>query len=405
MALIVKKFGGSSVADTPKLKAVAEIVQTALVQGNKVLVVISAQGDTTDALEDKVKEICGQATTDAAKRERDAILATGEQVSAGLLALALQDVGVPAMSLCGWQVPIITNNVHGGAKVMTIDTGYLNELLHKGITPVITGFQGVCERQVMTLGRGGSDTTAAAVASAMQADQCLIYTDVDGIYSADPRKISQAKVINDISYDAALELAVSGGGVIHPRAVEIGMRHDFTFKILNTWSPWQQGTEIKHNTQVEAEEIVAVSADNNQSLIMLERIENVPGVLAGIFSRLQEINICADLIVQNLARDGSFCDLSFTVADAEVEATLAALEQVRKVAFAKLSVKGQMAKISIIGTGLKRYSYIAKKMFQTLAKQGINILLVATSEVKISVLIQRDFSNIALKTLHKEFIG
>ena len=402
MTLIVKKFGGTSVATPQKIKAAAKIVAEAKNRGDQVVVVISAMGDTTDVLAGYIAEF--ESNDKDAKREHDAVLATGEQISAGLMALALQELGLKALSLCGWQIPIVTNSVHESAKVVAIDSKMLEGILAKNTIPVITGFQGVYNNEITTLGRGGSDTSACAIAQAVKADQCLIYTDVLGVYSSDPRKIAAAKIANEISYGECLEMAASGSSVIHPRAIEIGINESFDLRILSTSEPDKPGTKITAKKAIERQEVVGVSADEEQTLITIEGIENVPGVASAIFGQLEKININADLIVQNVSQNANYCDLSFTIKPSDERAVIAALTKVSQAAYQKLRVQKDVAKISVIGIGVKRYSEIAKKMFQTLAKQGINILLISTSEIIISVLIQREFTHIALSSLHEEFI-
>lgn len=402
MSIIVKKFGGTSVATPEKIKRAAEIVANAKRSGDDVAVVISAMGNTTDVLVSHISQF--NVNTKSAKRERDAVLATGEQVSAGLMSLALQELGFESRSLCGWQIPIVTNEVHENAKVVGIDSNPLKAMLEEGVIPVITGFQGVHNGSITTLGRGGSDTSACAIANALGADQCLIYTDVLGVYSSDPRKISAAKIANEISYEECLEMAASGSSVIHPRAVEVGLNESFDLRILSTAHPEAKGTKIIAKKAIEREEVVGVSADEEQTLITLEDLENVPGVASAIFSQLQNININADLIVQNISQNAKYSDFSFTIKPDDEADVVAALTKVNQIAYQKLRVQKDVAKISVIGIGVKRYSEIAKKMFQTLAKQGINILLVSTSEIKISVLIQREFAQIALSALHREFV-
>lgn len=415
MKLVVKKFGGSSVATIDKIQKVAQIIRQAHDAGNKVVAVVSAMGNTTDELQQKIDDIYKNrpngsnfdaSMNSMAAGQKDAVLAAGEQVSAGLLALELINLGVRAQSLCGWQVPIISNNIHGCARIEAIDSTAIHKLLQARIVPVIAGFQGVHDNKITTFGRGGSDTTAVAVASAIGADECLIYTDVEGIYTSDPKKVANAQIVDEISYEECLEVAASGGKVIHPRAVEIGLRNSFNLKILPTSNPHAAGTTISNNKSgVESDGIAGVSVDEDQVLITLEGIENVPGVASAIFSQLQDIDINADLIVQNISHQSNYSDLSFTVKERDKAIAINALQNINHVAYSGLSVLGDVAKISVVGIGLKRYSNIAKKMFETLAKQGINILLVSTSEIKISVLVRRSFAQIGLNALHKEFIN
>lgn len=417
MSLIIAKFGGSSVATIKKIKAVAGIIANHYKGGKKIAVVVSAMGDTTDELEKKINSITnshsysesswssdGYDAKNHIKQERDAILASGEQTSAGLLALELIHLGLKAESFCGWQIPIISNDVHGSAKIEYINSAILHSKLDEGIIPIIAGFQGVFEGRITTFGRGGSDTTATAIASALGADECLIYTDVSGIYSCDPKKVANAEVIDEISYEECLEIAASGGKVIHPRAVEIALRNSFSLRVLQTDKPEGLGTIILNKKKIENEEVVGISADPDQVLIALEGLENVPGVASAIFDQLSGISVNADLIVQNISYHSNYSDLSFTVKECDKERVISSIQNINHIAYSKLSVCSDVAKISVVGIGLKRYSDIAKKMFQILAKQGINILLVSTSEIKISVLVKRDFAQIGVEALHKEFI-
>jgi len=412
MSFVVMKFGGTSVANLERIRNVARHVKREVEAGNKVAVVVSAMAGVTNQLVSWVREAAP--LHDA--REYDAVVATGEQVTAGLLAIVLQSLSIPARSWQGWQIPIVTDNAHGAARIKEIPGERVRERLEQGEVAVITGFQGVePERnRVSTLGRGGSDTSAVAIAAAVKADLCDIYTDVDGVYTADPRIVPKASRLRKVSYEEMLEMASLGSKVLQTRSVELAMVHRMPVRVLSSFvapeglepvkaGSWDGvGTIICDEDEIVEQRVVSgIAYAKDEAKITLLKIADKPGVAASIFGPLAEANINVDMIVQNLSADGKFTDMTFTVQEAELPRALNVLKSVQKQlgAFDTKS-SSDVAKVSVIGIGMRSHAGVAAQMFKVLGEKGINILAISTSEIKISVLIDAAYAELAVRTLH-----
>ena len=407
MPIIVQKFGGTSVANVERIRNVAKLVKMEVDRGNSVAVVVSAMSGETNKLvgwvnEFKIKD----------EREYDAVVASGEQVTSGLLALALQEIGVPARSWLGWQLHIRTDAAHGKARIEEINTKPLKDSFKRGEVAVIPGFQGVTsENRVTTLGRGGSDTSAVAVAAALKAERCDIYTDVDGIYTTDPRIVPEARKLRKVGYEEMLEMASLGAKVLHSRSVELAAKYNVPLQVL---SSFVDPEKEKHNKElpgtllVKDEEIMerrivtGIAYSQNEARITLISVENAPGVAAKIFSPLADADVNVDMIVQNVSEDGKRTDMSFTVPKGDVDKAVNALKKV-KLKYGKLISDNKVAKVSVIGIGMQSHAGVAQKMFETLAAKGINILVISTSEIKISVLIDAEYMELAVRALHAAY--
>ena len=401
MALIVQKFGGSSVADAQRVSHVAGIIANTYRQGNQVVVVVSAQGKTTDHLIAQAQEV----NPNPSKRELDALMATGELASMALMALALERLGMPAISLSGWQAGIHTDSTHGAARVSRIDTERLRNELDKGNIVIVTGFQGVNRYGDMTtLGRGGSDTSAVALAAALNADLCQIYTDVDGVYTADPRIVPNAIKIDEITYDEMLELASLGANVLHNRSVEMAKKYNVNLEVLSSMTG-AEGTIVKEVTDVEKLLIKGVTKDVNIARISAMGVSDQPGIAFRLFSLLAKHKVSVDIILQSVGRDGTQ-DISFTVAAKDADEVVRLLEE-RKDTLGLKSVicDPNVAKVSIVGAGMETHAGVASKMFEALGEANINIQMIATSEIKISVLIAEEEANKAVAAIHRAFYG
>lgn len=405
MALIVMKFGGTSVADVEKIENAADKVVREVERGNKVAVVVSAMSGVTNQLVSYCTEISPLHDV----REYDAVVASGEQVTAGLMAIALQKRGVTARSWLGWQIPIKTNNVHGKARIEEIETKELHKRLEAGEVVVVPGFQGVTKnKRITTLGRGGSDTSAVALAAALQADRCDIYTDVKGVYTADPRIVPKARMIPKISYEEMLELASLGSKVLQTRSVEMGAKSGVPIQVLSTFEPYLgsdlKGTIVTREENIVEQEIVSGIAHNkDEAKITVVGVEDKPGVAASLFEPLAKAAINVDMIVQNISsRDGK-TDMTFTVPRADLDRALKTLEGLKTLKYENLIVDPKMAKVSVVGIGMRSHAGVANKMFRTLAEKGINIQVISTSEIKISVLIQEDYTELAVRSLHAAY--
>jgi aspartate kinase len=398
--LIVQKYGGSSLATTEKIKAVAEKVVETKREGNKVIVVVSAMGKTTDNLISMAKDI----TPAPPEREMDILLSTGEMVSVALLCMAIEDYGESAEGLPGYFAGIKTDSFHTKARIQMIEPLRVMEELGKNNIVVIAGFQGLSpESAITTLGRGGSDLTAIALAAAVRADRCDIYTDVDGVFTADPNLVPEAKMIPEISYDEMLEMASTGAKVMLSRAVEFAKRYNVPFSVKSTFGKGE-GTMVKKLSLKEGTDVSAVSLDEKQAKITIFRVPDKPGVSSKIFTALGKENINVDVIVQNVSKE-NFADVSFTINISDVEKTLKITESIGKEIMAESVIcDREIAKISIIGIGMMNHPGVAGRMFQALAKEGINIEMISTSEIKISCVIKRVDGQKALKSVHKEFI-
>ncbi len=400
MALIVQKYGGSSVADPVCIRRVANRIMMSRKQGHSVVVVVSAMGDTTDDLID----LAGKVADSPSEREMDMLLSTGEQVSAALLAMALHSLGAEAVSLTGPQAGIATDAMHGKAKIMDIKPRRVQKHLREGRVVIVTGFQGLSPSEdVATLGRGGSDATAVALAAALKADRCQIFTDVDGVYSADPRVVKDARKLDEIAYDEMLELASLGARVLMSRSVEFGKKYGVELEVLSSFT-MAPGTVVRRKVK-NMEDIVVrgVSADKNQAKVTISGLPDKPGVAARLFGELAGKGINIDVIVQNVGDHGRAV-ISFTTAADD----LPKMQKVIGEISAKMGVKGveidrDVAKVSIVGVGMQGHSGVAFKMFKTLADNHINILMISTSEIKISVIIRKQFADKAMLALHKMF--
>ncbi len=401
MARVVKKFGGTSVANVERIKAVARRVKDAVDQGDQVAVVVSAMAGVTNQLVDHAVAI----STLHDAREYDVVVASGEQVTAGLLAMALQDLGVPARSWLAWQLPFCTDDAHSRARITRIDAGELDTCLKRGEVPVVAGFQGVSpERRLTTLGRGGSDTTAVALAAALRADRCDIYTDVDGVYTTDPRIVSRAKKLTQITFEEMLEMASVGAKVLQTRSVEVAMNHGVRLQVLSSFED-APGTLVVNEEEIVEQELVSgITYSRDEAKITLLRVADRPGVAAGIFGPLAEANINVDMIVQNIAPAGDTTDLTFTVTKADLARALAVIEANRPaIGAAEVRSDANVCKVSVIGVGMRSHAGIASKMFRALADKGINIQVISTSEIKVSVLIEEAYTELAVRTLHTAY--
>ena len=398
--LIVQKFGGSSVADAEKLRRVAGIIADTKKAGNDVVVVLSAQGDTTDDLIAKAEEI----TSNPSKREMDMLLVTGEQISISLCAMALQSMGVPAISLLGWQVGMKTNSDYGNARIKTLDSERIRRELDEGKVVLVAGFQGINKHDDMTtLGRGGSDTTAVAIAAKLHADLCQIYTDVEGVYTADPRKVPTAKKLDEITYDEMLELASMGAQVLHNRSVELAKRYGVQMEVLSSYVR-KPGTKVKEVTKaMEETKISGIARDDKIARIALVGLKDEPGIAYKVFRVLSREKINVDIILQSIGR-GDTKDISFTVARTELDHARTALEAEKDIiGYDHLTVSDQVSKLSIVGAGMINSPGIAGMMFEALANAQVNIHMISTSEIKISVLIDSAQADVAMRAVHRKF--
>ncbi len=400
MGLIVQKFGGTSVKDRSRIFNVARIVMNTRNAGNDVVAVVSAQGDTTDDLIQKAAEI----TSDPSRREMDMLLATGEQISISLLAMALQELGVPAISLTGWQAGFTTDRAYSKARIKRLDTERVESELARNRVVVVAGFQGLNRSEdITTLGRGGSDTSAVALAAALHADRCQIFTDVEGVYTADPRKIPKATKLKEITFDEMLELASLGAQVLNNRSVELAKKYNVELEVISSINP-VPGTVVKEETQVEGMLIKGVAKDNDVAVISILHVPDVPGMSFKVFSLLAQKNINVDIILQGIGRDGSK-DVVFTVPLGDADSALATLEA-NKARFGggDISVNKSCAKVSIVGAGMQSHSGVASTMFGALSGQNINIKMISTSEIKISVIIDEKDTDRAMAAIHDAFI-
>ncbi|ADU28257.1 aspartate kinase [Ethanoligenens harbinense] len=399
MALIVQKFGGTSVANAERVFNVAQIITETYQAGNSVVAVVSAQGDTTDDLIEKANEI----NPAGSKREMDVLLSTGEQISMALVALAIQKLGFPVVSLTGPQAGMHTDNTYGNARISRIDTERIQAELGKGKIVIVAGFQGINRYDdITTLGRGGSDTTAVAFAAALNADLCQIYTDVDGIYTADPRIVKDAHKLDEISYDEMLELASLGAQVLHNRSVEMAKRYHVDLEVLSSFQKIK-GTKVKEVVQVEKMLIRGVARDNDVARISIIGLPDQPGTAYHLFSLLAKAKINVDVILQSIGRDGTK-DVSFTVGKGSLDEALSLLhEHLASIGGCCLTHDSDISKVSIVGAGMTTHAGVAATMFEALYEAGINIQMISTSEIKVSVLIAREDAERAVKVVHNAF--
>ena len=401
MALMVKKFGGSSVANAERVFNVANIIIEDYKKGNDVVVVVSAQGDTTDDLIAKAKEINPDG---ASKREMDMLLCAGEQISIALLAMAIEKLGYPATSLLGWQAGFKTNSTHSLARIKRIEPERIrNELDQKNIV-IVAGFQGINKNDdLTTLGRGGSDTSAVAIAAAMRADVCQIYTDVDGVYTADPRKVPNAKKMDEITYSEMLELATLGAQVLNNRSVEMAKKYGVQLEVLSSLEH-KPGTIVKEKVKMEKMLISGVAKDDNVSRIAIVGLDDTPGVAFKVFNKLAQAKVNIDIILQSVGRDGSK-DITFTVTEDQAKEAVAAIESMNDVLnYKSVSADNSITKVSIVGAGMETHPGVAAKMFEALSDAKINIQNISTSEIKISVLIDQKDADRAVVAIHDKFV-
>ncbi len=400
MGLIVMKFGGSSVADASRVMNVAGIVTEAYAQGNDVVVVVSAQGDTTDDLIEKAKEI----NPGANKREMDMLLTAGEQISISLLSMAIEKLGYKAVSLLGWQAGFNTNSVYGSARIKKVDTARIKLELQKKNIVVVAGFQGLNKYDdLTTLGRGGSDTSAVAIAAAMHADRCKIYTDVDGVYTADPRKVKNAVKLNEITYDEMLELATLGAQVLNNRSVEMAKKYNVVIEVLSSLER-KPGTLVKEYVKMEKMLVRGVTADKNVARISIIGVPNIPGIAYKIFGKLAAKNINVDIILQSVGRNDTK-DITFTISSDKSDEALEVLNELDFLEGRKIECDNEnVAKVSVVGAGMETHPGVAAKMFEALFEKDINIQMISTSEIKISVLIDKKDADEAVIAVHDAFM-
>jgi len=402
MALIVKKFGGSSVANAERVNNVARIVTDEYKKGNNVVVVVSAQGDTTDDLIDKAKEI----NPAASKREMDMLLSAGEQISISLLAMAIEKLGFPVVSLLGWQAGFQTNSNYTLARIKKIESERLRAELARRNIVVVAGFQGINKYDdITTLGRGGSDTSAVAIAASLKADLCQIYTDVDGVYTADPRKVKTAVKMDEITYEEMLELASLGAQVLNNRSVEMAKKYNVELEVRSSLEPQKLGTIVKEIVKMEKMLIRGVACDKNVSRISIVGLSDHPGTAFKVFNALGKAKINVDIILQSVGRDGTK-DITFTVSEDQCKDAIAAVEKMEdSLKYNKVVHDETVAKVSIVGTGMETHPGVAAKMFEALYDADINIQMISTSEIKISVLIDVNDADRAVTAVHDAFIN
>jgi aspartate kinase len=407
--LIVQKFGGTSVGNIERIKNVANKVKSELDKKNKVIVVVSAMSGVTNQLVDYCNQV-SELTSNDSLTEYDSIIATGEQITCGLLALELQSIGYKSRSFLGWQIPITTDNIHSKARIDKIDGDFLLKSLEKYDVIVIAGFQGINteSNRVSTLGRGGSDTSAVAIAASVKADLCDIYTDVDGVYTTDPRITDKARKLDKVTYEEMLEMAYSGSKVLQTRSVAMAMAHNVKVRVLSSFENVNEksGTILVNNNEeiMEKRLITGISYSKNDILITLAKMPDHPGLSATIFGALANKEVNVDMIVQNISADGKFIDITFTTSKEELERAKIAINSIQKdVKYAELKIDDNIAKISVIGVGMISHSGVAHTMFKTLASKGINLLLISTSEIKISVLIAKEYGELAVRVLHDAY--
>jgi aspartate kinase len=400
MALVVQKFGGTSVADIDKIRSVAAKVIREKKAGNEVVVVLSAMAGETDRL----IALAHKASESPEAREYDSLISTGEQVTVTLLAMVLNAMGYKAKSFLGFQVKILTDKVHKKARIMLVDTKEIKNELKRGTIVIVAGFQGVDkDNNITTLGRGGSDTSAVALAAALKADQCDIYTDVDGVYTTDPNICSKARRLNRISYDEMLEMAVTGAKVLQPRSVEMAKKYNVPVCVKSTFSDEGRTLVTKEDKDMEREVVSGITYDRDQTKITVIHVPDKPGIAATLFTSLSKHNIVVDMIIQNASLEG-FTDLTFTVSNKDSKEAKKIVENTAKIVGAKkVEVDDQVAKVSIIGVGMASHSGVAAKMFKTLANENVNIMMISTSEIKISCVIQRKYTKLAVTALHDAF--
>ncbi len=399
--IIVQKYGGTSVANVERMKAVAERVARAANEGHKVAVVVSAMAGETD----KLIGLAHQISSNPSEREMDLLLSSGERVTSALTAMAIEELGHKAMALTGRQMGIVTDSVHTKAKIEKISAERAKKALKDGYVVVVAGFQGITEDEdVTTLGRGGSDLSAVAIASALDADMCEIYTDVDGVYTADPRIVPDARKMEKISYEEMLELASLGSKVLQTRSVEFAMKYNVPVVVRSSFNDNPGTLVTKEDEEMEKVVVSGVAHDKNQAKITVMGVPDKPGIAAKLFRGIADANIVVDMIVQNISSDGKAADISFTVPKTDCKKALKLTEDIAKELEAKgVGVREDIAKISVVGVGMRTHSGVAAQMFDTLANHGINIMAISTSEIKVSCLIDAKYTELAVRVLHDTF--
>ena len=409
MGCLVMKFGGTSVADLDRIRNVARHVEREVKAGHQVAVVVSAMAGTTDQLVKWSRE--ASLIHDA--REYDAVVASGEQVTSGLLAIVLQEMGIPARSWQGWQIPIKTDGVHGAARIQDIDATLLRKRLEQGQVAVVAGFQGLGpDKRITTLGRGGSDTSAVALAASLEG-RCDIYTDVDGVYTADPRIEAKAHKVAKISYEEMLEMASLGAKVLQTRSVELAMVYKVPLRVRSSFDAPDGpesavdggGTLVCEEEQIVEQQVVSgIAYSKDEAKVSIRRVKDKPGVSASVFGPLAEADISVDMIVQNVSSDGETANITFTLQRKDLRRALEVMESVReRVGFQDLSHSSDVAKVSVVGIGMRSHAGVASRMFKSLADRGINIQAITTSEIRISVLIDEAYTELAVRTLHSAY--
>ena len=401
MSRLVMKFGGTSVADVGRIHEVARRVKAEADAGHEIAVVVSAMAGTTDQLINWTADVAS--LHDA--REFDVVVSTGEQITSGLMAMALQDLGLAARSWLAWQLPVRTDNVHGGARILDIEAAEVGARMAKGEVAVMAGYQGLApDNRLTTIGRGGTDTSAVALAAALGADRCDIYTDVDGVFTADPRIVAKARKLDKITYEEMLEMASQGAKVLQTRAVVMAMNHRVRVQVLSSFSATPGTLVVDEDEIVEQQIVSGIAYSRDEAKITLRRVADRPGVAAAIFGPLAEASINVDMIVQNVSEEDETTDLTFTVTEADFDDAVKVIEGARQaIGYEDMLCDNGVAKISIIGVGMRSHAGVASRMFGTLAEKGINIEVISTSEIKVSVLINEEYTELALRALHHAY--
>ena len=401
MARIVQKFGGTSVADIERIKNAAQLAKMEYDAGHQVVVVVSAMAGVTNQLVDYVNEIDN--TFDP--EEYDAVVSTGEQSNAGLMALAIKSLGIKSRSWLGWQIPIQTDAIHEKARITNIATKELNKCLDKGEIAVIPGFQGISpENRITTLGRGGSDITAVALAGALKADRCDIYTDVDGIYTTDPRIVNKAQKLEKITYEEMLEMASLGSKVLQTRSVELAMNYNVKVQVRSSFENIPGTIVVSEDEIMEQQVVSGISQSKDEAKITLLKVADRPGIAAAIFGPLADAEINVDMIVQNVSENGKTTDLTFTVGKIDLEKAVNVLKKNKSdIGIGEIVADSDVVKISVVGVGMRSHAGVAQKMFMTLADKGINIKVISTSEIKVSVLVAEEYGELAIRALHTAY--
>jgi len=401
MARIVKKFGGTSVGDVDRIRNVAARVAKAFKAGDEIAVVVSAMSGTTNQL----VGFCRDAAPMHDAREYDTVVSAGEQITVGLLAIALQEMGIPARSFLGWQIPIRTNNIHGSARIEDIETEALEACLKGGRVAVIAGFQGLAkDNRITTLGRGGSDTSAVAIAAALKADRCDIYTDVDGVYTTDPRIVPKARKLDKITHEEMLEMASLGAKVLQTRSVALAMVHGVRTQVLSSFEDKPGTLVVGEDEIVEKEVVTGIAYSRGEAKVTVVGLEDTPGRVSNLFGPLAEGSVNVDMIVQSASDNGRSTDVTFTVPEDDLKRAVAILEgEKQALKYTDLLYTGDVVKVSVVGVGMRSHAGVARKMFDTLATKGINVQVIATSEIKISVIIDAQYTELAVRALHTAY--